>query len=80
MIGDSLARRFAEYGDKSDVLILGNCLKDEDEEVPSLACQGLERITGVINRAPGQTMRTSADIPLWIEWFEQNKAKYQSGK
>ena len=44
------------------------------------ACEGLERITGVVNREPGQTMRTSADFPLWIEWLEKNKAKYQSEK
>jgi hypothetical protein len=63
------SRVFAQYGDKSDVLLLGECLDDEDGEVQMWACRGLERITGVINRAPGQTTQTSADVPLWKAWL-----------
>jgi hypothetical protein len=33
-----------------------------------------------VNREPGQTMHTLADVPPWQAWFEKNKAKYQSGK
>jgi hypothetical protein len=73
-------KAFAQYGDRSDVLLLGPCLDDEDGEVQMWTCRGLERITGVINRAPGQTMQTSADVPLWKAWFEKNKEKYQHGK
>ena len=72
-------KAFAEHGDQRDVLILGGCLDHPGYTVQELACHGLERITGVVNREPGQTMHTSADIPLWKAWFEQNKAKYQSG-
>jgi HEAT repeat protein len=74
------AEAFAKHGDKSDVLLLGHCLKDEEEIIQLQACQGLERITGVINRAQGQTMLTSADIRLWIEWLERNKGKYHRKK
>jgi HEAT repeat protein len=73
-------KAFAQYGDRSDVLLLGKCLSDPDADVQSLACQGLERITGVVNREPGQTMHTLADVPHWQKWFEKNRAKYQGGK
>ncbi|MSQ93483.1 MAG: HEAT repeat domain-containing protein [Gemmataceae bacterium] len=74
------AKAFAEHGDKSDVLLLGHCLTDEELIIQLQACEGLERITGVVNRALGQTMLTSADIPLWKAWFDQNKAKYRTDK
>jgi HEAT repeat protein len=70
-------RVFARYGDRSDVLMLGQHLRDSDIEVRILACEGLERITGAMIRSPGQTEITSSAVGLWIAWFENNKSKYE---
>ncbi|MCI0739663.1 MAG: HEAT repeat domain-containing protein [Gemmataceae bacterium] len=69
-------KTLADHGDKRDVLTLGYCLDDPDEEVQLLARGGLERITGIRIRAPGQTIASRADLPYWKQWFQQNKGSY----
>ncbi|MCI0641816.1 MAG: HEAT repeat domain-containing protein [Gemmataceae bacterium] len=69
-------RRFAaetigKLGDKNDIETLGSVLDDEDWGVLRFACQGLERITGVQNRALGWTYTGEYDAPLWKAYLKK---------
>ncbi|MCI0642556.1 MAG: HEAT repeat domain-containing protein [Gemmataceae bacterium] len=70
-------KTIAFHGDNRDVLTLGKCLNDPDDDVQIFACEGLERITGVAIRVPGQSIRTFGVVPLWKTWVEQNRTKYE---
>lgn len=70
----------ARHGTRLDIVTLGECLEDADEDVQVYACEGLERITGVKIREPGQNQRTSGVVPLWRKWIEANRDKLRETK
>jgi HEAT repeat protein len=66
-------RTIADFGTKEDIEALARRLDDEDFEIREASCRGLERITGVVNRAPGMTGSSENDAPLWKEWVEKRR-------
>ena len=67
----------ARFGTREDVPVLVKCLDDEDWGVRRHACEGLERITGVKNRAEGWVDAGEHDAPVWKKWWAANKDKYE---
>src|SRR5205807_4852500 len=65
-----------EAGDKGDLWILVSCLNDDIDEVCGLACAGLERITGVVNRTPNRAVSTEDDAPLWRQWCKRQQHEF----
>src|SRR5262249_13177423 len=52
------------------------CLNDEVDEVRVWACAGLERITGVVNRAPLKAVSSESDVPLWGQWCKLHQNEF----
>jgi len=69
------ATAFAQFGTKDDLDVLGKLLDHEMWYIRRDVCRGLERITGVTNRAPGWEITTENDAPLWKEWLRKNRKK-----
>lgn len=67
------ATAFAQYGTQEDLDILARLLDHEVWYVRRDVCRGLERITGVVNRAPGWSVTTENDAPLWKEWLRSHR-------
>jgi len=74
MLANGLAAMaFAQFGTKDDLDILGNLLDHEMWYIRRDVCRGLERITGVVNRAPGWSVTSENDAPLWKKWLRNNR-------
>jgi HEAT repeat protein len=69
------ATAFAQYGTQDDLDILARLLDHEMWYVRRDVCRGLERITGLVNRAPGWSVTTENDAPLWKEWLRSHRRK-----
>jgi hypothetical protein len=59
--------------DRRDFWVLAHCLEPPGGESRKLACQILERLTGITNRAPGWAAVTEHDAPLWRAWYEKHR-------
>jgi HEAT repeat protein len=86
LIGDQGGNRLfacetiARFGDKAEIAALADYLDDPEGGIRAAACQGLERITGVVNRAPGWAESTEHDAPLWKQWYEKHREELKSSK
>jgi hypothetical protein len=67
------ALAFAHHGTKDDLDTLARLLDHDSWQVQRDVCRGLERITGVVNRAPGWSVTTENDAPLWKDWLRKNR-------
>jgi HEAT repeat protein len=73
-------KAFSDFGTKSDLCALGQCLDDVDDGITVWACQGFERITGLTFRPSDQPDVGLYDVPLWKAWFQKNKKMFSEEK
>ncbi len=71
------AETYARFGEKCDIPALAGCLEDENDQVRRWACFGLERITGIANRAIGRAESSEQDVPAWLKWWETHRNEYE---
>jgi hypothetical protein len=73
LASEKAALAFAHYGTKDDLDVLAKLLDHQSWQIRREVCRGLERITGVVNRAPGWSVITENDAPLWKDWLRKNR-------